>query len=162
MKLSKNVLYLGIISYSIAVLLLQDWGLMQATVGVVSALWLGKMVLDVVFAGMGFLRFAGDTLFADEEADDEVAIHKEDLAFSDTALFGFFMLNVFANAAFHGYATIQNTGSASVYFSIWFMAEVVVLFLSFILFKQARKAQLRAARKAREGINARSTIRSAA
>jgi hypothetical protein len=149
MHLSKRVLYLGIVAYSIALLIFQDWGSMSATVGTVSALWLGKMVLDVGFAGMGFIRIAGNTLFADDEADDEVAIHAEDLAFSDTALFGLFMLNVLANTGFHGYETVMTTGAVSLYFSIWFMAEVVVLFLTWILFSHARNAQLKAARKAR-------------
>ena len=80
----------------------------------------------------------------------EVAIHAEDLAFSDTALFGFFMLNVLANTGFHGYETVMTTGAVSLYFSIWFMAEVVVLFLTYILFSHAAKAQKRAARKSRE------------
>lgn len=153
MHLSKRVLYFGIIVYSGMLLIFQDWGSMAATVGTVSALWLGKMLLDVGFAGMGFVRLAGPTLFADDEADDEVAIHSEDLAFSDTALFGLFMVNVMvnvmANGGFHGYQTVMTTGAESLYYSIWFMAEAVVLFLSWILFSHARKAQVRAARKAR-------------
>ena len=149
MHLSKSTLYVCIIAYSVAILVFQDWGSMAAAVGTVSALWLCKMMLDVGFAGMGFIRLAGPTLFAEDEADDEVAIHAEDLAFSDTALFGTFMLNVAANAAFHGYTTVMETGAVSLYFSLWFMAEVVVLFLTWILFTHARKAQLRAARKAK-------------
>jgi hypothetical protein len=50
-------------------------------------LWLGKMVVDVGFAAIALIRLAGDSLFADDEADDEVAIHSEDLAVSDTMLF---------------------------------------------------------------------------
>lgn len=149
MHLSKRVLYFGIIGYSIALLVFQDWGSMSSTVGTASALWLGKMVLDIGFAGMGFIRLAGNTLFAEDEADDEVAIHAEDLAFSDTALFGAFMVNVLANTGFHGYETVMTTGAVSMYFSIWFIAEVVILFLTYVLFGHARKAQLAAARKAR-------------
>jgi hypothetical protein len=156
MHLSKRVLYLGIIAYSLALLIFQDWGSMAATVGTISALWLGKMVLDVGFAGTGFIRLAGNTLFADDEADDEVAIHPEDLAFSDTALFGLFMANVLANAGYHGYETVMQTGAVSLYFSIWFMAEAVVLFLTYILFAHARKAQLKLARKSREAARAQS------
>jgi len=150
MKLSKNVLYLGIIAYSVSLLVFQDWGWMASTIGAISAAWLGKMVLDVAFAGMGLVRLLGDTLFADEEADDEVAIHAEDLAFSDTALFGFFMANVVGNTAFHGYETVMNTGAVSFGYSLWFMAEAVILFLTFILYSHAVKAQKRAARAARE------------
>lgn len=71
MKLSKNSLYIGIIAYSAALLIFQDWGWMSATTGTISALWLGKMVLDALFAGMAFVRLAGDTLFAEDEAEDE-------------------------------------------------------------------------------------------
>jgi hypothetical protein len=150
MHLSKKALYLGIIFYSIALLIFQDWGAMASTIGTVSFAWLGKMVLDLAFAGMGFIRLAGPTLFAEDEADDEVAIHAEDLAFSDTALFGLFLLNVAANAGFHGYVTVMSTGIQSTYFSVWFMAEVVVLFLTWILFSHAKKSQARAARRSRE------------
>lgn len=84
----------------------------------------------------------------------KVAIHAEDLAFSDSALFGLFMVNVLGNTAFHGYETVMTTGANSIYFSVWFMAEVVVLFLTYILFSHAQKAQRRAARKARETVSA--------
>lgn len=146
MHLSKRALYLGIIAYSVALLIFQDWGSMAASSGSVSAAWLIKMLVDLAFAGMGFIRLAGPALFAAEEAEDEVALHAEDLAFSDTALFGLFALNVAANTAYHGYETVVQVGALSFYYSIWFMAEVVVLFLTWILFTNARKAQLRAAR----------------
>jgi hypothetical protein len=150
MHLSKRFLYLGIIAYSAALLIFQDWGSMSSTVGTASALWLGKMVVDIGFMGMAFVRIAGPSLFAEEENDDEVAIHAEDLAFSDTALFGVFLLNVALNTAFHGYQTVMTTGAVSMYFSIWFIVEVVILFLTWILFSHARKSQLRLARKSRE------------
>jgi hypothetical protein len=149
MHLSKRALYFGIVAYSVALLVFQDWGSMAGSVGTASALWLAKMVIDVGFVGMGGIRLLGNTLFADDEADDEVAIHAEDLAFSDTALFGLFMVNVLANGGFHGYQTVMTTGAVSMYFSIWFIAEAVVLFLTYVLFSHAQKAQARAARQAR-------------
>lgn len=149
MHLSKSVLYLGIIGYSIALLIFQDWGSMSAAVGTVSALWLGKMLVDVGFAGLGGIRLAGPSLFAEDESDDEVAIHPEDLAVSDTALFGFFMVNIVANAAFHGYETVMTTGAVSLYFSIWFMVEAVALFLTYVLFSHAKKAQARLHRESK-------------
>jgi hypothetical protein len=157
MKLSKNTLYLGIIAYCGALLVFQDWGSMAAVAGTASALWLGKMVLDIGFVGIAGVRMAGDSLFADDEADDEVAIHAEDLAVSDTALFGLFMLNVLGNAGFHGYETVMTTGAVSLYFSIWFMAEIVVFLVTYILFSHARKSQARAARKARDLAKAQAT-----
>lgn len=149
MKLSKGTLYLGIIGYCIALLVFQDWGNMASNVGTISALFLGKMVIDIGFAGAAFVRLAGPSLFASDEADDEMAIHEEDLHFSDTALFGLFMVNVLANAGYHGYETVMTTGAVSTYYSIWFMAEVVVLFLTYILFTHAKKAQQRLARQSR-------------
>ena len=160
MKLSKNTLYLAIIVYCAALLIFQDWGAMASNVGTISALFLGKMVVDVGFAGAAFLRLAGPTLFAEEEAADEVAIHEEDLHFSDTALFGLFLVNVAANAGFHGYQTVMTTGAVSTYYSLWFMAEIVVLFLTYILFSHAKKAQRRLARESRRNAVESNNIRS--
>lgn len=154
MKLSKSVLYLGIIAYSAMLLLFQDWPAMTMFIGTVSALFLGKMLIDVLFAGGAFVRLIGPALFSDDEGDDEVAIHEEDLHFSDTALFGFFLVNVAANAAYHGYMSVMTTGGQSFYFSIWVMAEFVVLILTWVLFSHARKVQRVLARRSREAARA--------
>ncbi len=123
---------------------------MVDAVGALSAAWLAKMLFDILLAGMAGIRLVGPALFADDEADDEVAIHADDLAFSDTALFGIFLLNVVGNTAWHAYETVMLTGAMSFYYSIWAIVEFVVLFLTWILFMHARKAQLRSARRARE------------
>jgi hypothetical protein len=157
MHLSKRILYLGIIGYSLALLILQDWAAMTASVGTISALWLGKMFVDIAFAGAAGVRLAGPALFAEDEQDDEVAIHAEDMAFSDTALFGFFLLNVVANLGFHAYETVLLVGGMSFYFSIWTIVEAVVLFLTWVLFSHARKSQRRAAAKARAEAKAHTT-----
>jgi hypothetical protein len=154
MHLSKKALYLGIIGYSVALLIFQDWPAMTAFIGTISAAFLGKMLIDIVFACMAGIRLVGPALFADDEADDEVAIHEEDLHFSDTALFGFFMLNVLANGAWHAYLTVMTTDIQSFYYSVWVIVEFVVLMLTWILFGHARKVQQRLARKAREAARA--------
>jgi hypothetical protein len=154
MKLSKNFLYLGIIGYSGLLLVFQDWPAMTMFVGTVSALFLGKMLLDVLFAGMSFVRMVGPALFADDEEDDEVAIHEEDLHFSDTALFGLFLVNVACNGGYHGYMSVMTTGGQSFYFSIWVMAEFVVLLLTWVLFSHARKVQRRLAKRSRDAARA--------
>jgi hypothetical protein len=155
MHLSKRVLYFGIIAYSIALLVFQDWGSMAATVGTVSALWLGKMLLDVGFAGLGAVRLAGPAFFADDEDDDEdVTIHAEDMAVSDTMLFGVFLANIVANLGFHAYATVTATGAESIYYSVWVIAEAVAFLFAALLFKNARAAQRKLARKTRDAAKA--------
>lgn len=150
MHLSKKALYLGIIAYSAAILIFQDWPAMTATVGSASAPWLGKMCLDVLFAIGALVRMAGPSLFASDEDDDEIALQEEDLHVSDTMLFGAFLINVAANGSFHAYQSIMTTDLASFYYSIWTMAEFVVLIVTFVLFSHTRKVQKRMARKARE------------
>jgi hypothetical protein len=150
MHLSKKVLYIAIIGYAVALLIFQDWPAMVGSSGSVSAMWLGKMFVDIAFAGMGFLRLAGPAFFADEDDDDDVTIHPEDLQFSDTALFGLFMVNILANGAFHAYQTVMLTDALSFYYSLWTIAEAVMLFFAGILFSHARKAQKKLARKSRE------------
>jgi hypothetical protein len=149
MHLSKKVLYIGIIAYSAALLIFQDYGPMPAAASIVSLMWLCKMFVDIVFAGMAFIRLAGPTLFASEDDDDEVAIHEEDLHFSDSALFGLFLVNVLGNGALHAYYTVQTTDAVSFYFSLWTIAEAIILFFTVILFKHASASQRKAARKAR-------------
>jgi hypothetical protein len=154
MHLSKKILYLGIIGYSGALLIFQDWPAMTAFVGAVSAAFLVKMLLDVSFAGMAGIRLAGPALFADDEDDEDVAIHEEDLHFSDTALFGFFMLNVVANGGWHAYLSVMTVDLQSFYYSIWVIAEFAILLVTWVLFSHARKTQRRLARKSREAAKA--------
>jgi|HubBroStandDraft_2_1064218.scaffolds.fasta_scaffold00063_33 hypothetical protein len=150
MHLSKRVLYIAIIGYAVALLIFQDWPAMVNSSGSVSAMWLGKMFIDILFAGMGFLRLVGPAFFADEDDDDDVTIHADDLQFSDTALFGLFMANILANGGFHAYQTVMLEGSLSFYFSLWTIAEAIMLFFAGILFSHARKSQRKLARKSRE------------
>lgn len=150
MHLSKRSLYVGIIAYSAALLILQDWGAMLGTTSTVSMAWLAKMLVDILFIGMAVVRLAGPALFSDDDDDEEVAIHEEDLHFSDTALFGLFLVNVLGNLGYHGYLTVMATGGESFYYSLWTLAEVVALFLSWILWTHAVKSQKRLARKSRE------------
>jgi hypothetical protein len=150
MHLSKHVLYVAIIAYSIALLLLQDWGMMASTTGLYqSGPWLLKMVVDVAFCAMALIRLAGPAFFASEDDDDDEAVTVEDLQFSDTALFGCFCLNLVCNGAFHGYEALYTQGAGSVYFSIWFIVELFGVFVTGMLWKHAITAQRRKARKAR-------------
>jgi hypothetical protein len=148
--MSKHTLYIAIIAYAVAVLMFQDYGPMLAATGTLSAMWLGKMLIDILFAGMGTVRLLGPAFFASDDDDDEVTIHEEDLHFSDTALFGLFMVNVAANLGWHAYQTVMTTDAVSFYYSLWTIAEVVVLFFAGILFSHARKAQQKLARKSRQ------------
>jgi len=150
MHLSKKAIYIGIIVYSVAILVIEDWPVMLATTGTVSLMWLLKMGVDIAFAGMAAVRLIGPSLFADDEADDEVAIHEDDLHFSDTALFGFFLLDLAGNIGWHGYMTVMTTGAQSFYYSLWTIAEAIAIFFSWILWSHAIKMQRKAARKARD------------
>ena len=154
MHLSKRILYLSIICYSIALLILQDYGLMLQTTGTTSALWLGKMGVDLVFVGMGLIRLLGPAFFASDDTDDEIGIQAEDLQFSDTALFGAFLLNLLGNFGWHAYITVMTTGGQSFYFSIWTVAEFFGLFICFMLWKHAAAVQKRKARAARQAAQA--------
>lgn len=146
--MSKNIFYLGVIGYCAGLLLLQDWPLMTAAVGAVSAAFLGKMVLDIGFVGAGLVKLIGPALF-EPEYGEEALIDAEDLSFSDTGLYVFFGFNVVANAAFHGYETVMTTGTTSFYFSIWFIAEAALLFLTVLLFNHAKKLARKRAAAAR-------------
>lgn len=149
MHLSKKALYFGIIAFSAALLVLQDWPNMLGSTGTTSLAWLVKMFVDIAFAGMGLIRLVGPALFAEDEGDDEVAIHEEDLHVSDTALFGLFLVNLVGNAGYHGYRTVMATGGESFYFSLWVMAEGVAILLSYVLWTHAVKVQRRLARQSR-------------
>jgi len=150
MHLSKSVLYVGIIAYSVALLLFQDWPAMTGTLGLISAAFLAKMGLDILFASMAGIRLVGPAFFADDEnPEDDVAIHAEDLQFSDTALFGLFFVNVLANGGFHAYKTVTTLGGESFAFSLWVIVEFFALFLTFILWRHAVQSQRRKAARAR-------------
>ena len=151
MHFSKHALYAGIIGYSGCLLFFQDWPLENEALGLLSAAFLAKMLVDVIFAGAAAVRWIGPALFAgDEDDEDEVAIKEEDLHFSDTALYGFFLVNVLGNAGFHGYKTVMTQGAVSTWFAIWVMIEAVVLFLTWTMWHHASKVQKRKATAARK------------
>lgn len=150
MHLSKKVIYFGIIGFSVAMLIFMDYPSMLGSTGTVSLMWLVKMVVDIMFAGMALVRLAGPAFFASDEDDDEVSIHEEDLHFSDTALFGLFMVDLVGNLCWHAYLTVQTTGGESFYYSLWTLGEIIALFFAYILWSHAVKTQRRMARKSRE------------
>jgi hypothetical protein len=147
--LSKKALYIGIIAYSIALLVFQDWYYQNILTGTLSFIFLGKMGVDLAFAGAALVRLVGPALFAEDEGEDEMAIHEEDLHFSDTALYGFFFANVLGNAGWHAYVTSMTTGGQSFVASIWCIAEFVILFFTWVLWKHALTVQKRQARAAK-------------
>lgn len=155
MHLSKGILYVGIIAYSAAILLFFDWPAQTAATGTANYAWLIKVLLDVAFVAMSGIRLAGPALFAEDEADDEVAIHAEDLAFSDTALYGLFLTNVVCNGLYHAYMTAQSTGAESVFYTFLFIAEVFITTITWMLWSHAVKAQRRANRNTRNAPPAR-------
>jgi hypothetical protein len=150
MHFSKNTLYVGIISYCVAVLFFWDWPAMTDTIGTTSALWLGKMLVDIGFAAVAFIRLMGPALFSDEDDDgDDVSLHASDMAVPDTMLFGLFLVNILANGGYHGYLTVMTTGASSFWYSIWFLVEAVAFFLTWVLFAHARASARKAAAKAK-------------
>jgi hypothetical protein len=148
---SKGIFYVGIIAYSVLILLFWDWPAMTATTGSLSAVWLAKMGIDVLFAMGGAIGLAGPALFAsDDEGEDEIVLHKEDLPISDSLLFGAFLINILANGGWHAYQSVMTTDLTSFYYSIWTLAEFVLLILCWVLLSHTRKVQRRRALKARQ------------
>ena len=149
MHLSKKTLYWGIILYSAALALTMDLPMEMTTTGLRdSGPWLLKLLVDGLFIGMAFVRLAGPSLFADEDSDDEVAIHEEDLHFSDSMLFGLFLLDLAGNGVYHGYASLMSDGVSNIWNVSWLIAELIGLFLCWTLWTHAVKAQRSKARKA--------------
>jgi hypothetical protein len=145
----KRVFLFGVIVYSAALLLLQDWPAMANTTGAASAPFLALMVVDAGFAITAlFKMFSFGELGLDED-DDEVSIHAEDVQVPDTWFYGVFGLTLLGHAGWHGYEAIMNTGAYSLYASVWFMAEIGALFLTYVFFRHASAVARREARKAR-------------
>ena len=150
MHASKSVFYLGIIAYSVGILLFWDWPTMTGTTGTASAVWLAKMGVDILFVMGGAILLAGPALFAGEDDDDEeIVLHKEDLPVSDNLLFGMFLIDVIANGGWHAYQSVVTTDLTSFYYSVWTVAEFVLLILSAVLLMHTRKVTRRRAQKAR-------------
>lgn len=153
----KKLILLGIIAYSGVSLFLLHWPAMASTSGIQeSGPFLALMVLDVLFAGAAFIKLglfknAGIELDAD---DDEEGIHSGDLDVPPFVLFGAFCLNLLANAGWHGYEAAVLLGAKSVYYSIWFMAEIVALLLTFILFRNSWAKYQRDLAKSRKAAKA--------
>jgi hypothetical protein len=143
----KRVFLIGVIIYAAASLILSHWPSMAANTGAQSAPWLAMMVVDIAFAGFSAFKLVGPAFFEDE--DDEDSIDPNDFSVPDSWFYGLFGLDLLANAGWHGYQAVMLQDLASVYHSVWFIVEVVALFLTFLFFKHAQKVARRLARAAK-------------
>ncbi len=140
----KKMFFTGVIAYSIALFILQDLPLQTAATGAMNYAFLGKLVIDVFFAGYAAFKLFGKDWIPQDDDDDEIThIDASEVSIPDNWLYGLFGINLIANAGFHMWLTGQTTGGESVWFTAWFLGEVALLLLTFVFFKHAQAAYLR-------------------
>lgn len=152
----KRVFFLGVIAYSLAILLFNDWPAAINNTGTQALPWMAKCLIDVCFAGLGAFKLFGDQIHFDE---DEVGIHADDVSVPDVWLYGLFGLNLLGNFVWHGYEFATQTGFASTYNSFWFMGEFVAMLLTVVLYKHAAQVARRELRRANDARNGATPIR---
>ena len=96
----KRVFFFGVIAYSVAILLLNDWPGAINNTGTQALPWMAKCLVDLFFAGFGGYKLFGKMIHFDE---DEVGIHEDDISVPDTWLYGLFGLNLLGNFGWHAY-----------------------------------------------------------
>ena len=143
----KRVFFFGVIAYSAAIFLLNDLPAATNYTGTQALPWMAKCLVDFVFAGAAFFAMFGNQIQWD---DEEEGIHPEDVAVPSTWLYGLFGVNLLVNFGWHGFEFATLSGPIALYNGAWFFAEFVALFLTFVLFKHAKVAAQREARKARD------------
>lgn len=141
----KRIFLISVIGYAAASLLLTHWPAMALSSGVESAPWLAMMVVDMAFAAMAAFKLVGPSFFQEDD-EDGATLHVEDVSVPDAWLYGLFGIYVLVNCGWHGKEAIFQTGGLSVYNSIWFMAEIAALLLTFIFFKNAQRLAHKAKR----------------
>lgn len=145
----KRLFLLGVIFYSLANLVINDWPSMVNTHGLQqSGPFLALMLLDIGFAVVALIKMIGFGGLVQEDAD-EVSIHADDVEVPDTWFYGIFAVNLIGHAGLHAYGALEYEGAFSFYSSIWLVVEIVALFLTYVFFKHATIVAQREARRAR-------------
>jgi hypothetical protein len=144
----KRVFFFGVVAYSVAILLLNDWPGAVNQTGTAALPWMAKCLVDFSFGAFALFKMFGSQIHWD---DDEVGVHPDDVSVPDTWFYGLFGLNLLGNFGWHGYEFATQSGTASVYNSIWFFAEFAAMALTFILYKHAAQVARREARRAMAG-----------
>lgn len=145
----KRVFFFGVVAYSLAILLLNDWPAAVNNTGTQALPWMAKCLIDVTFGGLGVFKLFGNQIHFDE---DEAGIHPDDVSVPDTWLYGLFGLNLLLNWGWHGYEFATQSGVTATYNSFWFMAEFGAMFLTFVLYKHSVQIAQREARKAMQAM----------
>src|SRR5258708_36555563 len=103
----KRVFFMGVIIYSAAILLLNDWPTAVNLTGTTALPWMAKCLIDLSFGALGIFKMFGDQIHFDEE---EVGIHSDDVSVPDTWLYGLFGVNLLGNFGWHGYEFATQSG----------------------------------------------------
>jgi len=141
----KKVFFVGVIVYSAAIILLMDLPTAVSFSGTKALPWMAKCLIDLLFIGAAFFTMFGSTI---EWDDDEIGIHPDDVKVPDMWLYGAFGLNLLCNFGWHGYEFATLSGAESLYNAVWFFAEFLAMFLTFVLFKHAGQVARRELRNA--------------
>ena len=142
----KRVFFLGVVIYSVMILITNDWAGAIGNTGTAALPWMAKCLVDFSFGAFGLFKLFGKLIHFDE---DEVGVHEDDITVPDTWLYGLFGLNLLGNFGWHGYEFANQTGVEGFYKSLWFCAEFASMAITFVLYKHAVIVAQREARKAR-------------
>lgn len=142
----KRVFFFGVVAYSVLIFLLNDFPAAINFTGTAAMPWMGKCLVDIAFTISAFFALFGDQIEWDE---DEEGVHADDVKVPAVWLYGLFGLNLLANWGWHGYEFATLTNAGSFYNGIWWIAESIAMFLTFVLFRHARATAIREARRAR-------------
>lgn len=145
----KRVFLFGVIVYAALLLVLQHWPSAVNNTGIAAAPWMGLMLVDFVFAGLAALKMFPHLFDSEDDEDEDAAIHPDDVSVPDAWFYGLVGIYLLGNFGWHAYEFAVLEGSASFYFSLWFIVEAAALFLTFVFFKHAQKRARSDARKAR-------------
>ena len=145
----KRIFLLGVIAYSLSLLLLNHWPAAVGHSGVEAAPWMAMMLVDGLFIGSAFYKMVGPAFLSELGGDEDgIGLSHEDLNVPDAWFYGIFGVDLVANFGWHAYKFAVETGATSFGYSLWFMVEAVALFLTFVFFKHAQQSSRRARIKA--------------
>lgn len=128
--------------YSIATLVLTYWPAMANTSGIQqSGPWMLAMIVAFLFfLASGFKLVRGTIEAWTAGQQDEISMAEFD--FPDTYLFGMFSAFVVVNLVAHGVLAAESDAAGSIWFGAWVLGDILVLLVSFVIFKVTAKAQL--------------------
>jgi hypothetical protein len=138
----KRLFMMGVIIYSMAVLIVCHWPAMALTTDSASAPWYALMLVDIAFTLFAFIKLVGiDKMFSKYNQDvDDISIGELDMP--DNWMYGLFGVNLIGNFGWHSFLAIHSQNAQSVYWSFWAVVELIALVLTFLFFRAAqRKAQ---------------------